>query len=85
MSSLAPLPILSADNSLGARWSPSTSCNSSLTQCTAYRIERLLYTHSLVLFPGSKMTPKGQYELTQRFDPDAKGEYGHGSVGEYIA
>ncbi|GAA6061408.1 hypothetical protein JCM10212_004466 [Sporobolomyces blumeae] len=44
-------------------------------------IEKLLYKHSVVLFPNrDDLTPAGQHALTLRFDPQAI-EYGHGAVG----
>ncbi|GAA5914655.1 TauD/TfdA family dioxygenase [Sporobolomyces salmoneus] len=44
-------------------------------------IEKLLYKHSIVVFPNrADLTTEGQQKLTQRFDPNAI-EYGHGKVG----
>lgn len=41
-------------------------------------IQRLLYEHSLLLFPDAHMTPAGQLALTKSFDP-ASEVYGHGN------
>lgn len=46
-----------------------------------HSVERLLYKHSVVVFPNrADLTTDGQHKLTQRFDPNAI-EYGHGKVG----
>ncbi|KAL8286571.1 hypothetical protein RQP46_004588 [Phenoliferia psychrophenolica] len=44
------------------------------------QIEHLLYPHGVVLFPNVDLTPKGQFQLTNAFDPESV-EYGHGAVG----
>ncbi|GAA5880518.1 hypothetical protein JCM3774_000635 [Rhodotorula dairenensis] len=43
-------------------------------------IEKLLYTHGVVVFEDVDLTPAGQWALTGAFDPAAI-EYGHGPVG----
>jgi alpha-ketoglutarate-dependent taurine dioxygenase len=43
-------------------------------------IHHALYTHQVILFKGQQtLSPKAQYELTQRFDPAAQ-TYGHGKT-----
>lgn len=43
-------------------------------------LEEALYKHQvLILRDQSHVTPKAQYELTQRFDPNASPSYGHGT------
>ena len=40
-----------------------------------------MFTHQvLVLKDQSHVSPKAQYELTRRFDPEAQGSYGHGKT-----
>ncbi|KAK4703099.1 xanthine dioxygenase, partial [Phenoliferia sp. Uapishka_3] len=51
-----------------------------ISEAEMAQIEKLLYTHSLVLFPNVDLTPKGQFQLTNAFDKDSH-EYGHGAVG----
>ncbi|KAM0754882.1 Clavaminate synthase-like protein [Meredithblackwellia eburnea MCA 4105] len=51
-----------------------------ITPAEFEQIEKLLYSHDVVLFPNVHLTPAGQHALTNAFDPGA-GEYGHGAVG----
>lgn len=41
-------------------------------------LERLLYTHNVVLFRDLELTPEQQYKLTKAFDPTCE-SYGHGN------
>ncbi|KAF6823116.1 alpha-ketoglutarate dependent xanthine dioxygenase [Colletotrichum plurivorum] len=42
-------------------------------------IREALFTHQVLVFKNqSHVSPKAQYELTQRFDPAAAASYGHG-------
>lgn len=44
-------------------------------------IRSALYEHSVLVLKGqADATPKAQYELTKRFDPDCEGGYGHGKT-----
>ncbi|KAH6661514.1 alpha-ketoglutarate dependent xanthine dioxygenase [Verticillium dahliae] len=44
-------------------------------------IQIALYHHQVVVFKNQgHLSPKAQYEVTQRFDPAAAGAYGHGKT-----
>ncbi|RSL42601.1 hypothetical protein CEP53_012108 [Fusarium sp. AF-6] len=44
-------------------------------------IREALFTHQVLVFKNqSHLSPKAQYEITQRFDPEATGSYGHGKT-----
>ncbi|KAM0332480.1 hypothetical protein ACHAQA_002761 [Verticillium albo-atrum] len=44
-------------------------------------IQDALYRHQVVVFKNQgHVSPKAQYEVTQRFDPAAAGAYGHGKT-----
>ncbi|KAF3360577.1 Coatomer subunit beta [Verticillium dahliae VDG1] len=44
-------------------------------------IQDALYHHQVVVFKNQgHLSPKAQYEVTQRFDPAAAGAYGHGKT-----
>lgn len=52
-----------------------------LDQSTFDTIRSALYNYTVVVFKNQQsLTPKAQYELTQRFDPEATGSYGHGKT-----
>lgn len=51
-----------------------------LTDESFKEIEDALYTHSVLVFPNTKLSPEKQYELTRRFDPSST-SYGHGNKG----
>jgi len=44
-------------------------------------IQEALYNHHVVVFKNhGHLSPKVQYEITQRFDPEATASYGHGKT-----
>ncbi|EGU74424.1 hypothetical protein FOQG_09344 [Fusarium oxysporum f. sp. raphani 54005] len=44
-------------------------------------IRDALFTHQVLVFKNQNhLSPKAQYEITQRFDPEAAGSYGHGKT-----
>ncbi|PHH55109.1 putative dioxygenase [Ceratocystis fimbriata CBS 114723] len=44
-------------------------------------IRNALFTHQVLVFKNhAHVTPKAQYEITQRFDPEAAPSYGHGKT-----
>ncbi|KAL1896011.1 Alpha-ketoglutarate-dependent xanthine dioxygenase xan-1 [Ceratocystis pirilliformis] len=44
-------------------------------------IRNALFTHQVLVFKNhAHVTPKAQYEITQRFDPEATPSYGHGKT-----
>lgn len=67
-----------ADKALGAEVRNADLEN--LNQTDFDVIRRALYTHQVLVFKGQQgLTPKAQYELTRRFDPEAT-NYGHGKT-----
>jgi len=53
---------------------------SNLTSEDFAEIEKALYTHSVLLFPKTNLSPENQYALTKAFDPSSD-SYGHGNSG----
>lgn len=53
---------------------------SNLSEQDTKAIQKALYTHSLLLFPKTKLSPEKQYALTKSFD-EASDSYGHGNKG----
>jgi hypothetical protein len=53
---------------------------SNLSDEETREIQKALYTHSLLLFPKTKLSPEKQYALTKSFDSDSD-SYGHGNKG----
>ncbi|KAF6805334.1 alpha-ketoglutarate dependent xanthine dioxygenase [Colletotrichum musicola] len=52
-----------------------------LTDADFAVIREALFTHQVLVFKNqSDVSPKAQYELTQRFDPAAAASYGHGKT-----
>ncbi|KAI0156510.1 Clavaminate synthase-like protein [Xylariaceae sp. FL1272] len=52
-----------------------------LTDADFAVIRDALFTHQVVVFKNQgHVSPKAQYELTQRFDPSSAGSYGHGKT-----
>ncbi|KAM0276663.1 hypothetical protein ACHAQH_006525 [Verticillium albo-atrum] len=52
-----------------------------LTDADFNVIQDALYHHQVVVFKNQgHVSPKAQYEVTQRFDPAAAGAYGHGKT-----
>ncbi|KAL2682802.1 Alpha-ketoglutarate-dependent xanthine dioxygenase xan-1 [[Neocosmospora] mangrovei] len=44
-------------------------------------IRDALFNHQVLVFKNQNhLSPKAQYEITQRFDPEATGSYGHGKT-----
>ncbi|TDZ54376.1 putative dioxygenase [Colletotrichum trifolii] len=44
-------------------------------------IREALFTHQVLVFQNqSHVSPKAQYEMTQKFDPEAAASYGHGKT-----
>ncbi|TDZ40448.1 putative dioxygenase [Colletotrichum spinosum] len=44
-------------------------------------IREALFTHQVLVFKNqSHVSPKAQYEMTQKFDPEAAASYGHGKT-----
>ncbi|KAF4983368.1 hypothetical protein FZEAL_1220 [Fusarium zealandicum] len=44
-------------------------------------IREAFFTHQVLVFKDqSHLSPRAQYEITQRFDPEAGGSYGHGKT-----
>lgn len=51
-----------------------------LTDSELSSIQELLYTHSVLVFPNTKLSSEKQYQLTKSFDPTSE-NYGHGNKG----
>ncbi|KAF6816546.1 alpha-ketoglutarate dependent xanthine dioxygenase [Colletotrichum sojae] len=52
-----------------------------LTDADFVMIREALFAHQVLVFKNqSHVSPKAQYELTQRFDPAAAASYGHGKT-----
>jgi len=75
-SKLANAPARNLDSAFGRIVSGIELSN--LSSVDLATIQELLYTHSVLIFPKTSISPEKQFELTKSFDVESE-SYGHGN------